>query len=122
MGIFSYEVRIMASPDISHHSRPAKGEFLLEDESALSALSEGAKHKLEDWLALELTAERMAEDELLLVRNYVASDMDEFVSDIKTGWCAWELGALGFLLEAADPTQVEWQKAHWWDGPADPLH
>jgi len=112
----------MASSDISHHPRPAKGELILDDESALSALSEGAKHQLEDWLALELTAERMASDELLLVRNYVASDMNDFVSDIKTGWRAWELGALGFLLEAADPTQVEWQKAHWWDAADENLH
>lgn len=112
----------MASSDISHHTRPAKGEFLLEDDSALSTLSEGARHKLEDWLALELTAERMAQDELLLVRNYVARDMNDFVGDIKTGWRAWELGALGFLLEAADPTLVEWQTAHWWDSADEPLH
>jgi hypothetical protein len=122
MGIFSCEVRIMASSDISHHTRPAKGEFLLEDESTLSALSEGAKHKLEDWLALELTAERMASDELLLVRNYVASDVDAFVDDIQLGWQAWEFGTLQFLLKAADPTQVEWQQAHWWDSPDEPMH
>lgn len=112
----------MASSDISHHPRPAKGEFLLEGEGALATLSEGTKHKLDDWLALELTAERMAQDELLLVRNYVASDVNEFVSDIKTGWSAWELGALSFLLEAADPTLVAWQEAHWWDSSEENMH
>ena len=120
MGIFSCGVGIMALPGISHHTQSTNGEFILKDDSALSALTEGAKHKLEDWLALELTAERMAEDELLLVRNYVAGDFQELVEDFKGSW--WDSPTMNFLLQAADPTQVDWQLHHWWDGNGPDLH
>lgn len=112
----------MAATDIFHHAHIGEGELLLTDDSLKATVPAAVQHRIEDWLALELTAERMAQDELLLVRNYVASDVDDFVSDVKVGWRAWELGALSFLLEAADPTLVEWQEAHWWDGPEENLH
>ena len=105
----------MSASDIFHHAHLGEGELLLEDDSALATLPKALQNRLEDWLALELTAERMAQDELMLVGNYVAGDFQDFMLDIKGGWRAWELTAFDFILRAADPTQVEWQQHAWWN-------
>jgi hypothetical protein len=114
----------MTATDIFHHAHVGNGELMLEDDSASATLPNAVQHKLEDWLALELTAEDMAKDELFLVGTYIAStpianDTRSFLQDIKGGLLAWELSTFDFILTAADPTQVEWQQTQWWgDGQA----
>lgn len=110
----------MTATDIFHHAHVGNGELMLEDDSALATLPNAVQHEIEDWLALELTAENMAKDELLLVGTYItstpiANETRSFLQDIKGGLLAWELSACDYILSAADPTQVEWHQAHWWD-------
>jgi hypothetical protein len=110
----------MTATDIFHHAHVGAGELMLEDDSVAATLPNAVQNKVEDWLALELTAEDMAKDELFLVGTYIAStpianDTRSFLQDIKGGLLAWELNACDFILSAADPTQLEWQRAHWWD-------
>ncbi|MET0357267.1 MAG: hypothetical protein ABW044_10840 [Cellvibrio sp.] len=89
--------------------------FELEDDSTASALSQGLYHQVEDWIALELTAEQMLSDEMTVVRTYVADDAHSMWEAIKETLLPYELAAGQMLLRAADPTQVEWMKSHWWD-------
>lgn len=113
----------MTATDIFHHAHVGNGELLLQDDSPMATLPNAVQHEIEDWLALELTAENMAKDELALVGTYITSTpiadgTRSFLQDIKGGLTAWELSAFDFILTAADPTQLEWQQAHWWgDSP-----
>ncbi|RYY73948.1 MAG: hypothetical protein EOO52_13790 [Gammaproteobacteria bacterium] len=92
-------------------------DYLLElgDDNTKSALSQGLYHQVQDWVALELTAEQMLSDELTVVRTYVADDANHMWSAIKDTLLPYELAAGQMLLRAADPTQVEWSQNHWWD-------
>lgn len=105
----------MSATDNVHQAHLGVGESLLEDDSLTAVLPAALQHRLEDWLALELTAERMAQDELALVGGYIANDTRSFVQDIKVGLQDWEQKAFEFLLRAADPAQKEWLEHHWWD-------
>lgn len=104
----------MSATDNIHSAQLGNGESMLEDDSFASSLPKALQNKLEDWLALELTAERMAEDELVLIGGYIAKDTRNFIQDIRVGWQLWEQRAFDFLLAAADPTQREWLEYHWW--------
>jgi hypothetical protein len=85
------------------------------DNSAGSALSQGIYHQVQDWVALELTAEQMLSDEVNVVTTYVADDAHNMWEAIKETLLPYELAAGQVLLQAADPTQVEWSQNHWWD-------
>jgi len=93
-------------------------EYLLEieDDSSVSALSQGIYHQVEDWVALELTAEQMLSGEVGAITTYVAGDAKQMWEAIKDSLLPYELSAGHFLLCAADPTQVEWLQGHWWNG------
>lgn len=88
--------------------------FELEDDSPASALGQGLYHQIEDWVALELTAEQMLADEFNRVTTYVADDAKGFWGAIKDRLLPYELAAGELLISAADPTQVEWSQHHWW--------
>ena len=77
---------------------------------------------MEDWVALELTAEQMVTTEVGTLSTYVAGDARQMWEAIKDTLLPYELAAGYFLLRAADPTQVEWQQGHWWDGRGDLRH
>jgi hypothetical protein len=85
------------------------------DDSARSALSQGLYHQVQDWVALELTAEQMLSYEVNVVTTYVADDAHQMWETIKHTLLPYELAAGQMLLQAADPTQVEWSQNHWWD-------
>ncbi|MES2825237.1 MAG: hypothetical protein V4732_16665 [Pseudomonadota bacterium] len=85
-----------------------------EDTSTLSALTEGLHQEVEDLVKLELTAEEMLREEAVLVRDYVTNDVRNFWRDLKCEILYWELLLAAFMLRAADPVQVEWQRGHWW--------
>jgi len=107
----------MSASDIFHHAHIGNGELMAVSDSPLAAIPAAVQHKLEEWLALELTAERMAQDELTLVARYVANDLRGFVRDIKGGLRAWELAACDYMLLAADPTRIEWAQYPWLPNP-----
>jgi hypothetical protein len=113
----------MKNPSSSQFFKPqghlAKADnyrFELEDDSAASALTQGLYHQVEDWVALELTAEQMLSNEVNVVRTYVADDANHMWEAIKESLLPYELAAGQLLLRAADPTQVEWSQHHWWNG------
>lgn len=87
-----------------------------EDTSTMSALTEGLNQEFEDLVKLELTAEEMLREEAMLVRDYVTNDVKSFWGDLKNEILYWELILASFMLRAADPSQVEWQRGHWWTG------
>jgi hypothetical protein len=84
-------------------------------DSTGSALSRGLYHQVQDWVALELTAEQMLSDEVNIVTTYVADDAHHMWETIKETLLPYELAAGQILLQAADPTKVEWSQNHWWD-------
>ncbi len=84
-------------------------------DSTGSALSQGLYHQVQDWVALELTAEQMISDEMNVVTTYVADDAHHMWETIKETLLPYELAAGQLLLRAADLTQVEWLQNHWWD-------
>lgn len=92
-------------------------DYLVEmvDDSPGAALSQGLYHHVEDWIALELTAEQMLSDEVTVVSTYVADDAHHMWEAVKESLLPYELAAGQLLLRAADPTQVEWLQNHWWD-------
>jgi hypothetical protein len=102
----------------TYHAKP-KGYLLEMDvDDPKSALTQGIYHKVEDWVALELTAEQMLSDEVNVVSTYVAGDARQMWEAIKDSLLPYELAAGQILLRAADPTQVEWSQGHWWDKAA----
>lgn len=112
----------MKNLSTSYHAKPA--DYLLEpaDDNAGSTLSRGIYHQVDDWVALELTAEQMLSNEVSTVTSYVAGDTREFWEAIKDSLLPFEVAAGQLLLEAADPTQVEWSQNHWWEPVDDQLH
>ncbi len=113
----------------SYHAKPwgyqeSPQEYLLalEEGSSVSALSQGVYHQVEDWVALELTAEQMLSNEVGTLSTYVAGDAKQIWEAIKDSLLPYELATGHFLLRAADPTQVEWLQGHWWNGREDLQH
>ena len=120
----SYETK-----PLGYHAKPLgyqenPGEYLLEieDDSSVSALSQGVYHQVEDWVALELTAEQMLSNEVGALSTYVAGDAKQMWEAIKDSFLPYELAAGHFLLRAADPTQVQWLQHHWWSGEGELPH
>lgn len=102
----------------TYQAKP-KGYLLeMEDDDPASALTQGLYSKVEDWVALELTAEQMLSNEVNIVSTYVAGDARQMWEAIKDSLLPYELAAGNILLRAADPTQVEWSRGHWWDKTA----
>ena len=99
-------------------------EYLLEieDDSSVLALSQGVYRQVEDWVALELTAEQMLSNEVCTLTTYVAGDAKQMWEAIKDSLLPYELAAGQFLLRAADPTQVEWLQGHSWNGQEELPH
>lgn len=97
-----------------YQQKPQEYVFEMQDGSGASALGQGLYHQVEDWVALELTAEQMLADEVSTVTTYVAADAKQMWSAIKDKLLPYELVAEQFLLSAADPTQVEWSQHAWW--------
>jgi len=98
-----------------YQAKPQDYQLELDNNDSASALSQGLYHQVEDWIALELTAEQMLGDEVNKVSTYVANDAKQMWSAIKDSLLPYELAAGQFLLKAADPTQVEWLQNHWWN-------
>lgn len=98
----------------SFQYKPQEYLFELEDDNAASALGQGLYHQVEDWVALELTAEQMLAEEFNTITTYVAGDARQFWGAIKDRLLPYELAAGQFLIAAADPTQVEWSQHAWW--------
>lgn len=99
----------------SYQYKPKDYLLELEDDSPTSALTQGLYHQVEDWVALELTAEQMLGSQVSTVTTYAANDARHMWQVIKDNLLPYELAVGHFLLTAADPTQVEWLQSHWWD-------
>lgn len=99
----------------SYLHKPQEYLFELEDDNPTSALSQGLYHQVEDWVALELTAEQMLGDRINTVKVYASNDAHSMWETIKDTLLPYELAAGELLLKAADPIQVEWLSNHWWD-------
>lgn len=106
----------MKSAGNPFHNGPQVESLSAEELNALEIFRQGFDHELQDLIKLELTAEQMLGDEVQLVQQYLAEDANNFWGDVKTGLLEFELIAGQWLLGAADPTQVEWQKHDWWGG------
>ncbi|GGY80298.1 hypothetical protein GCM10011613_26660 [Cellvibrio zantedeschiae] len=106
----------------SYQHKPQEYLFELEDDRSGSALTKGLYHQVEDWVALELTAEQMLGDRLDSVTAYAANDARQMWDAVKKNLLPYELAAGQLLLQAADPTQVEWLQHHWWDGEDSAQH
>ena len=104
----------MKNLSTSYLSKPQDYLLEVEDDRPTSALTRGIYHQVEDWVALELTAEQMLQQEAMLVSEFVASDAKLFWHDLKGELVFWERAAGELILRAADPTQVEWQLGGWW--------
>ena len=107
---------------VGYQENPQEYLLEIEDDSSVSALSQGVYHQVEDWVALELTAEQMLSNEVGTLRTYVAGDAKRMWEAIKDSLLPYELAAGQFLLRAADPTQVEWLQGHWWNGQEELQH
>lgn len=105
----------------SYLHKPQEYLFELEDDSPTAALSQGVYHTVEDWVALELTAEQMLENRVNLVTAYAAEDARNMWEAIKDNLLPYELVVGQYLLKAADPTQVEWLQSHWWEHSDEPV-
>jgi hypothetical protein len=104
----------------SYQHKPQEYLFDLEDDRVTSALGQGLYHQVEDWVALELTAEQMLADEFNTVTTYVAGDAKQFWDAVKDRLLPYELAAGQFLMSAADPTQVAWSQHAWWGDKESP--
>jgi hypothetical protein len=92
------------------------GFQLLSGSASVSStnLFDGVNHQVEDWVKLELTAEQMLQEELMLVSLYVADELSETQKEVQT----WEWMAGQWLIKAADPTLIDWQMHGWWSKQA----
>lgn len=113
----SYQVK-----PLGYQESPQEYLLEIEDDSSVSALSQGVYRQVEDWVALELTAEQMLSNEVGTLSAYVAGDAKQMWEAIKDSLLPYELVAGHFLLRAADPTQVEWLQRHWWGGHGKNTH
>jgi len=85
-------------------------------------IKEGLEHEVADLVRLELTAEQMLDEEVQLARTYVGEDAHHFWDDLKTGLVEFEVATSDWLLQAADPSRVNWQLNHWWGDEEVHLH
>ena len=106
---------------VAHTKAPHYSLEWVNDSSG-SALRNGLYHQVQDWVALELTAEQMLSDEVNVVTTYVADDAHHMWEAIKDTLFPYELAAGQLLLRAADPTQVEWLQSHWWEDANSTSH
>lgn len=93
-------------------------------DNPLDTVRLGAAHRMEGLIQLELTAERMVEDEAMLINAYLTDDVQNakgFWREFKDDMDVLELEVGQWLLSAADPTRVEWQDKHWWGSEEDDL-
>lgn len=84
----------------------------------------GAAQHMDGWIKLELTAEQMVEDEANLLGAYVADDMRQahgFWHELKEEVSFLETEIGEWLISAADPTRVEWQRNRWWGSEEEDL-
>lgn len=85
-----------------------------QDKPDLSeTLTEGVESELGSFIKLELAAEQMLEDEALLLGAYLKEDAKQaqnFLLDLRTELTLLEQRTGQWLLEAADPTVIEWQR------------
>lgn len=116
----SSDLKISTTQSYIH--KPQEYLFELEDDTAGAALGKGLYQAVEDWVALELTAEQMLSERLTSVTVYAAEDARGMWEAIKDNLLPYELSVSQLLLNAADPTQVEWLQSHWWDAAADLKH
>lgn len=93
-------------------------ELIPDDSASGAAWVKGVHHHVEDWVKLELTAEQMLQEELLLVRMYLGDEM----TDVKDGLRTWEWMASQWLMGAADPSVVDWQLQGWWHPQSTDAH
>lgn len=75
----------------------------------------GSTDAIDDLGKLELTAEQMLGEEVDLAKAYVREDAQGFWGDMKLGLTELEVMTGDWLLQAADPTRVEWTLNHWWE-------
>ena len=75
----------------------------------------GSTDTIDDLVKLELTAEQMLGEEVDLAKAYVREDAQGFWGDMKLGLTELEVMTGDWLLQAADPTRVEWTLNHWWE-------
>jgi hypothetical protein len=73
------------------------------------------KHEVDDLVKLELTAEQMLGEEVDLAKAYIHEDAQGFWGDMKLGLTELEVMTGDWLLQAADPTRVDWRLNHWWE-------
>jgi hypothetical protein len=120
----SYEAKPLGyqAKPLGYQESPQEYLLEIEDDSSVSALSQGIYRQVEDWVALELTAEQMLSNEVGTLGTYVAGDAKQIWEAIKDSLLPYELAAGYFLLRAADPTQIEWLQGHWWSGQEELRH
>lgn len=113
---------VSASPSNPYHLNRNEQSYNPGDSGALGDFKSGFTHEVDDLVKLELAAEQMMGDEVLLAREYVKDDTGHFWHDLKEGFINWELTAGQMLLSVADPTRVEWQEHHWWGDEDNQFH
>ena len=120
----SYQTKSLGyqAKPLGYQENPQEYLLEIEGDSSVSALSQGVYHQVDDWVALELTAERMLSNEVGALSTYVVGDAKQMWVAIKDSLLPYELAAGHFLLRAADPTQVEWLQGHWWSGEGELQH
>ncbi len=112
----------------SHYHNPYHSDaaHAANEAGMIVMLQQGVEHELDDLVALELTAERMAEDEVSLMGAYLADDADTakgFWHELKDELVMLEISTGQLLLTAADPTRTDWHRHGWWQADEDPdLH
>lgn len=111
----------MTASDKYHQANIDVGQTMFENDSAAATIPNAMQNQVEDWVALELTAEEMAKDEVMLISNYVAEDAKGFWGGLKGSIVELELEVCDLLLSAADPTRVEWHKDQWWNDNSAPM-
>ena len=102
-----------------YHSDAAQADI---EAGIMVTLQQAVEHELGDLVALELTAERMAEDEAALLGAYLSDDAEKakgFWHDLKDELMMWEISTGQLLLSAADPTRTDWHRHGWWQHDQD---
>lgn len=106
------------------YSAPGTKRDVNISNNPLDTVRLGTAHQMEGLIQLELTAERMVEDEAMLLSAYMADDVQNakgFWREFKDDVALLEFEVGQWLLFAADPTRVEWQDKHWWGSEEDDL-
>ncbi len=104
-------------PSPQGHSRP---DYIFNTNplNPFDGLHEGATHEVRDLVRLELAAEDMIDRERALLGAYLAEDagrVSDFWHEFKEEALMLEYEVGEWLLTAADPSRVEWQREHWLD-------